>query len=129
MFSLQKRKNINRKIHRGKILQNVVRETGLSIERITRRAGYKRGTYYLHIKQPQLAPSILFKYGRALNYDFSKDIPELTEFLTGEPDNIYSKDVANIEEAIRQRDEWKDKYYELLEKYLHLIDDNRNRQL
>lgn len=102
-----------------------MRETGLSIERVARKAGYKRGTFYLHIKQPDLAPAILFKYGKALSHDFTTDIPELIPYLAGEPDAPYGTDALTTEEAIRQRDEWKDKYYELLERYLHLVDSRK----
>ena len=39
-----------------------------------------------------------------------------------EPESVYSSDPVTIEKAIRQRNEWKEKYYQLLEKYLKLIE-------
>ncbi|HVX50715.1 MAG TPA: hypothetical protein VHB48_11195, partial [Chitinophagaceae bacterium] len=47
-------------IHRGEILAKVAAETDLSVMQIARRAGYKtRGSFYDHIKNPDLSFSIL----------------------------------------------------------------------
>ena len=48
-FLYKKLESIKKIIHRGKILQRVVKETGINVAVIARKAGYKRVTYYLHL--------------------------------------------------------------------------------
>ncbi|MGH2565218.1 MAG: hypothetical protein ACRDE5_11935, partial [Ginsengibacter sp.] len=86
------------------------------------KAGYKRVTYYLHRQKENLSFDILKKYGRAIGHDFSEDIPGMEKFIVEEEGYAYKKDPLNLEDALRERDEWKDKYYVLLEKYAKIID-------
>ncbi|HXS58689.1 MAG TPA: hypothetical protein VN726_21320 [Hanamia sp.] len=46
----------------------------------------------------------------------------MDQFMLEEPESVYSSDPLTIEKVIRQRNEWKEKYYQLLEKYLKLIE-------
>jgi AcrR family transcriptional regulator len=100
----------------------VVEKTGLTIEEITRRAGYKRGTYYLHIRKNDLSATVLARYGKAIGHNFSEEIPDLTPLDIEDPESAYLKEPRTVEEAIKQRNEWKEKYYTLLEKYLKYIE-------
>lgn len=101
-------------IDRGKLLQEKVSKSGISVKVITNRAGYQRPTYYTHVRKADLSFDILEKYGRALNYDFSIDIPEMKEYFKSRNPNI-SNDINSAEY-------WKNKYYELLEKYNKLLE-------
>ncbi len=94
----------------------------MTIELVTRKAGYKRITFYSHIKQEDLSFKILEKYARALGHDFSEDIPGMNPFIVEDEGHGYSNEPTLIEEAIKQRNEWKEKYYTLLEKYLMLVE-------
>lgn len=89
---------------------------------VTKKAGYKRGTYYLHIKKDDLALSILESYGKAIGYDFSEEIPEMEALIIEEPLNNYNSEPVTIEEAIAKMNEWKEKYLELMEKYLKCLE-------
>ena len=104
--------------HRGKILQAAVEKTGWSIERIAQKAGYKRGTYYLHIKQADLSLAILSKYAKVIGAELTDSLPDLKQYQLEEPAPTYSIEPISREEAIRQRNEWKEKYYQLMEKYV-----------
>lgn len=98
------------------------------MERVAHRAGHNRCSYYLHIKRSGLSPTILFKYGKAIGRDFYKDIPDLLQFRADEPDIPYAGKTLTAEEAIRQSDEWKDKYYESLEKHVRLVDKSHQNE-
>jgi transcriptional regulator with XRE-family HTH domain len=124
-FLYKKLESIKQNKHRGKILQQAVEKTGLSIQTVAQKAGYKRGTYYLHIKKEGLSPAILNKYGKAIGYDFSEDVSEMEHFALEEPEVIYSIEPMTLEEAIKQRNEWKEKYYMLMEKYLRCIENEK----
>ncbi|MEO6868468.1 MAG: hypothetical protein ABI168_02415 [Ginsengibacter sp.] len=123
-FLYRKLEIIKKNIHIGKLLQQAVKQTGLNVDLITKKAGYKRGTFYLHIKQKDLDINILKKYALAIGYDFSREVPAISEFMLAEEDHPYAKEPTTISEAMQQRDEWKEKYYALMEKYLKYVENN-----
>ncbi len=127
-FLYKKLESIKKIIHRGKILQRVVKETGINVAVIARKAGYKRVTYYLHIKQPDLSFSILSKYAQALDHDFSGEIPGTESQVIDDPSFDYSSDPTTLKEAKEQITTWKQKYYELLDKYVKVIEEQKARK-
>jgi hypothetical protein len=108
-------------IHRGQILQTAVDATRLKKEDVAEKAGYSRASYYKHVQEPELDYHILAAYGKALKYDFTEELPEMPKYVLSEPDESYGK-ALSLDEALRQRDHWRDKYLELLEKYNGLIE-------
>lgn len=79
-------------------------------------------TYYLHIRKPDLSFEILNKYSKAIGHDFSEDIPGINKFLVEEEGFSYKNEPKTLEEALKQRDDWKEKYYVLMEKYLKVVE-------
>lgn len=75
----------------------------------------------MHIKKEDLSASILSRYAKAIGHDFSEDISEMGQYVQ-EPEAVYGNEPRTLEEAIRQRNEWKEKYYALMEKYLKCIE-------
>jgi hypothetical protein len=123
-FSLRVLKTVKKNIHRGEILKAAVEDAGVSIEVLTRKAGLSRGSYYNHIKKADLDDVILQKYGRAIPYDFSNDIPDLKIQTLSEPDDsAYFTKPQTLDEAIEQRDYYIKKYMELLEDYKRLMEE------
>jgi len=110
------------RLHRGRILAAAVEATGLNKETVAIKAGYSRSSYYKHIDNVDLDFYILMAYGKAIKHDFTEELPEMPKYLLEDPEETYTRPVS-IEEAIRQRDQWKDKYLELLEKYNRLIEE------
>jgi hypothetical protein len=108
--------------HRGEILQAVIESSGYSIVAAAERAGYSRSSYYYHIMDPDLSFEILQKYGKAINYDFRNDFPDMSQHVLEEDDAKYIKP-TNLEQAIREIDRWREKYFELLEKYGQLLEE------
>jgi len=108
-----------RKIHRGEVLQAIVKRSDLSIPQIAKRTGYSRSSYYNHVRNPQLPLEILEIYGRAVGYDFSDEFPEMLKFKSfKEPEVEY----LSVDQLKKDRDKWRDKYYELLERYHKLME-------
>jgi len=115
-------KSKSKNIHRGEILQAAVKKSDLRITQIVKKAGYSRSSYYHHINDEALSYDILEAYGRAMKYDFTEDLPQMNKYMVEDPSEEYA--FLTLEEAVRQRDLWKDKYYTLLEKY-HLLVEER----
>lgn len=106
--------------HRGEILKNVVKNLGVATKVAAKKAGYSRSAYYKHIEDEDLSLHILLKYGKGLEYDFSKFIPEINSIdykQIGTP--------ATLKEALKQIDMLKEKYYSLLEKYNKLLEEKK----
>lgn len=76
----------------------------------------------MHIKKKNLPVSILSKYAKAIGHDFSEEIQDMDQFILEEPESLYSNEPKTIEEAVKQRNEWKEKYYALMEKYIKLME-------
>ena len=115
------------KLNRGQVLATAVEGTGLNKEEVALKAGYSRSSYYKHIENPNLDFHILMAYGKAIKHDFTEEFPEMPRYLLEDPDHEYGKKIT-LEEAIRQRDMWKDKYLELLEKYNRLIEEKIDKK-
>ncbi|HEV7330432.1 MAG TPA: hypothetical protein VGN63_05275 [Flavisolibacter sp.] len=102
--------------HRGALLQAVVAERHVNITKMVKRMGISRGTYYNHIADPELPFEQLVKYGKAIGYDFSQQLPGIRPVVLEEPEGIY-KTPKTIEEAIEQRDYWRERYYRKVDEY------------
>lgn len=110
-------------IHYGELLRKAADQSDLSITQIAKRAGFNRTTFYNHIINPHLPFHILERYARVLQYDFASLIPDMERFQRFEEASTLYKIPENIEEATQQRDTWKERYYELLEKYNKIIEE------
>lgn len=104
-------------LHRGKLLEKVVKSSGIKIEIVTKKAGYSRTSYYNHIKEGDLSINILMQYGRPLNYDFSNDIPEMEALML-----LDNPQPSTLPQAIKEIEKWRNKYYMLMEKYNELLE-------
>ena len=108
--------------HHGAILEEAVKKSGISKTALVEKVGYSRSAYYKHINEPYLSFEILEQYGKVLRHDFSIDLPEMKKTRVEEDPEEYSPP-ANIEQAIHQRDYWRNKYYTLLEKHQQLLEE------
>lgn len=113
------------KPHRGRILAIAVEATGRNKEEVAEKAGYSRSAYYKHIEIQDLDYSILIAYGKAIQHDFTIELPEMPKYVLQDPIEVYGKP-KNLEEAVNIINMWKDKYVELLEKYNRLIEGQMN---
>lgn len=121
-FNLLKTKEKN--IHRGEILEEAVRRSPLKITQLVKRMGISRSSYYNHIADPHLPFETLEQYGKVLQYDFTQDFPSMARYAFEEEVAPYGEP-STLEEAVQQRDYWKNKYLVLLEEYLQEVKANR----
>lgn len=110
--------NRKKNIHRGELLASVIEANNVNISQMCLRMGISRGTYYNHIERADLPLELLEEYGKVIRYDFSQDIPGMHHSVAEEPAITYGTP-KTIQEAIEQRDYWRDKYYKLLDKLVN----------
>lgn len=115
-------------VHRGSILRAVASRHEKSIIKIANDAGYDQTSYYVHVKKDDLSFDILYKYSKAMNHDFSMEIPEMADYLAMHGLNKGPIQSLSYDDLIRDRDNWRDKYYALLEKHTELIQEKFNQK-
>jgi DNA-binding transcriptional ArsR family regulator len=108
------------KIHRGALLHSVAKLHKLSINKIATKAGYDQSTFYVHTKKLDLPFETIYRYGQVMDHDFSREIPEMVEFLK---DNHLLKSGGKLsyEELEKERDDFMGKYLKTLEDYNTLL--------
>ena len=113
-------------LHRGKIVEKRLHiysaETGTSLLQIAKNAGYEQSTMYRHFQKPDLKTHVILKYARAIKYDFVEDIPDMKEFVNA--GTSLDENGISLERCRKERDQWKDKYIQLLEKHNQMLEDN-----
>lgn len=109
-------------MNRGQILATIVGSSKLTKSEAAIRAGYTRSSYYKHIENPELDYHILMAYGKAIGHDFTEEFPDMPKYVLEESEAAYGQP-KTIEEAIQQKEIWKNKYLELLEKYNRLMEE------
>ena len=127
MIPLTLLKSKKTKLHRGKILSAAVKQSRYTKVKAAHRANYSRSSYYKHIADPDLDFDILARYGKAIGYDFTEEFPEMPKYILEDPQESYPKPLT-IEQLIRDRDHWKDKYVELLERYNRQIEERMEKK-
>lgn len=117
-FTLLKTKG--RHTHRGTLLENAVKESSINITQMVKRMGISRSSYYYHTKDPDLSYETLAEYGKVIKHDFSQDLPEMKKYVLEESEVPYGTP-KNIEEALEQRDYWRERYYKKAEEFNKLV--------
>ena len=102
------------------MLDTAVREHSTNISQMVKKLGISRGTFYNHIKDPNLSFETLAKYGKVIRHDFAQDLPEMKRYIFEEAEVPYGVP-KTIEEAIEQRDYWRERYYKKNEEFLKLL--------
>ncbi len=94
--------------HRGEILREAVRQSGLTAKEITEKTKISHTRLYRMYKDPYVSFDELILLGKALRYNFANDFPELTSD---------GGSIAEPEDNIN----YKVKYFELLEEHLKVL--------
>jgi hypothetical protein len=102
---------MKKKIHRGKILSEVVYASGYQITKLRIALNVSRSTIYNDFEREFIPNDEILKYGKVLGHDFSNEIPELAEFTS----------IRESKEDYLSHKNYKEKYFELLEKHISLL--------
>lgn len=101
--------------HRGEIVEQAVRKSGIPIATIAKRLGKSRRWMYLMFENPNVPVEIISRIGQIIYYDFHDDFPTLiTKSPPASDSSLHYKSPENIEY-------WKNKYFILLEEYNALL--------
>ena len=66
-------------IHRGEIVEHVIRESGYSITNIAQKLGKSRRWMYLLFDNPNIPIDLILQIGKIIYHDFSLEFPEVIQ--------------------------------------------------
>ncbi|MBX9889759.1 MAG: hypothetical protein K2X94_00610 [Amoebophilaceae bacterium] len=95
--------------HRGEIIENIVRKSGISLSILAAKMGLSRNTLYNRFKEKNLSYDFILTLGTVIHYNFSLEFPEITS------------DTTFPEDARAELWKLEKKYKMLLEKYNKLL--------
>lgn len=99
---------------RGEILEKAIRSSKLAITKVAEKKGCSQRHMYNLFASDNISNEDMISFGRIIGYDFSRDIPELVEYMIlAEPEMQYKTEQVD----------WKFKYFELLEKTNKLLEE------
>lgn len=121
----------NSSIHRGKIVEEIVRSTKYSLTFIADELKINRGTLYTQFLNPDLKWERIIEIGRVIKHDFSKEFPELTTVV--HPDRIESfpapkEDLCLVmlSKCMEEKEMYMKLYLDMDQKYKDLLLEFRN---
>lgn len=104
----------------GEIVELAVRRRHINISELSRKLEVDRRTLYNWFGQKELPQSIIYKIGKAINYDFSHEFGGEFDKLNEMPIKTNDVDHNNQEQTDRAF-YWMEKYIDLLEDYKKLL--------
>jgi len=101
-------------VHRGQILDNAIREKGITFAAAAKRCKISRRTLYNYLENPELPWQKIIEFEENLQLDLGKYFTQLRKYKSVNAEPLILKE---SQEAVY----WRNKYIELLERYaLHL---------
>ena len=119
--------------HQGEILQEAIKNSGISITRIVEEMGITRPTIYRKFKENTLDYNFVIRIGEIINHDFSNNITPVQQaalpFVTNHTKNIVTNHVTHRVTPVQNADSdpakqllvLQAKYIALLEAYNELL--------
>lgn len=106
----------NTLIHRGKILEEVLRKQNSVLTQLAIKLPWTVKTIYRHFEEADLSYEKIGEYAKATKYPFTKEFPELEKF------NYKSiEEIPNYSESL-DREYYRLKYENIMEKYNVLLE-------
>jgi predicted DNA-binding transcriptional regulator YafY len=106
--------------HYGQIVEYLVRKNGYSITDLATELDVNRRSIYNYFQNAYLKSDIIFKIGRVIRHDFSKELPEFftpEDFAPVYKHGDFKVVSSQAESDVTAEELWKDKYLNLLESY------------
>lgn len=96
-----------KKVHRGELLKQAIKESKIPVKAVAQMVKLSRTTVYVYMELEHISNDDMLLFGKALGVDFSKQLPELLEYVK----------MTQSNESLSNED-YRKKYYDLLEIYV-----------
>lgn len=123
--------------NRGSIAEKALIESGLPKKYVSERLNISPKTLYNKLQRPDLEYDFIMELYRVIKKDFVLDFPELGQYVAVD-DQGSLEQKTNVDESAldflkedisrlrKEADEWRDKYYRLLEEHTKEVKINRD---
>ncbi|WP_316811947.1 helix-turn-helix transcriptional regulator [Pedobacter heparinus] len=114
----------------GRVIEHIVREDHVGISELSRKLHVSRRTIYNWFNQKTLSYEIIYKIGKAIKHDFSKEFPD--DFIAANQESkanavLFTDGDDHEDDAYTNSvNYWMNKYISLLEKYNELLRKTNN---
>lgn len=108
-------------LHRGEIVEEAIRQSGLSLTIIAKRLGKSRRHLYNLFEDPHLSLDTILQIGKIIHHDFTHNSSLFP--LSGRTEACNPEPIVYWNGANETPDYWKNKYLHLLEKYNKLLEE------
>jgi predicted transcriptional regulator len=108
-------------IHRGEIIEQAVRESGMSITKLAIRMGRSRRHIYNLFETVDVPLEVILEIGKIINHDFTYLLPA-SSVSYSEKISLSAQGVESTVVNSSEIDYWKNKYLDLLEKYNKILE-------
>lgn len=107
-------------IHRGQLVEKIVRKSGYSLTKLAEKLKISRNTLYNRFNDPHLGYGFIVRVGNIIYYDFTFDFPEIKK----EIDLLGEVPIAVPQKEDGAAELWRieAKYIQLVNKYDRLLD-------
>lgn len=103
--------------HKGEIVEKAVRDSGIKLTELAKKMNLSRRHLYNLFEEPDLSVEYIYKIGKIIHHDFTNEIKSyLRDSASGIIENTSDETIPYGE----QTEYWKNKYFDLLEKYNEL---------
>ena len=110
--------------HRGQVIEKAVRRNGIKISELANRLGNSRRHVYNIFSNPHVPIDTIVQIGNIIHYDFARELSDLQELKRNSnhfADNQQNSSANETETLKKDIENWKSKYYVLLEKYNDIL--------
>jgi len=118
--------------HRGEIIENVIRQSGMSINEVAKRLNITRSALYSSFKNANLSYDFIKKLGDVIHYNFSLHFAEElsdTSLSNSEIFDYLDAETAKLLILERKNQKILDKYGELLKIFAKVTNSNELKEL
>lgn len=110
-----------RMVHRGEIVERVVRDSGYPITRLAEKLGKSRRHVYNIFENHKVDFETIDSIGRIINHDFSKEFKDLANTFREDREVYPARQLEEMQSLKKELNSIKAKYIELLEEYNLLL--------
>jgi hypothetical protein len=104
-------------IHRGQIVEKIIRKSGYSITKLANKLGVTRNTLYNRFNNPNLGYRFIVEIGTVVHHDFTMEFPEIKD----EVELMGEVPLRSIDRETSELWKVETKYIALLEQYNKML--------